>query len=57
MTKLSGFTNMVTNIKNHENHKFDLKWPERLVPLILQLICNKNHKLRLTQIVIKSQNY
>ena len=46
MNKLSSFTNMVTNVKNHENHKFGLKWPECLVPLILQLICINNQKLK-----------
>ena len=42
--KMTSFTNMVTNIKNNKNPKFGLKWPERLVPLLLQLRCNKNHK-------------
>ena len=49
INKLSSFTNIMTNIENHKNHKFSLKWPEHLVLLLLQLICNKNHKLQLTQ--------
>ena len=47
--KMPSFTNTVTKIENHKNHKFGLKWPERLVLLLLQLICNKNYKLKLTQ--------
>ena len=43
------FTNTVTNIKNHKSHKIDTKWPEHLVLLLLQLICNENHKLKLIQ--------
>ena len=35
INKLSSFTNMVTNIKNYKNHKFDLKWPEHLQALII----------------------
>ena len=45
INKLLSFTNIMTNVKNHKNSKFGLKWPERLVLLLLQLICNKNHKL------------
>ena len=42
---MTSFTDMVTNIKNHKNHKFGLKWPECLVLLLLQLICIKKYKL------------
>ena len=29
--KMKSFTNIVTNIKNHKNYKFSIKWHERLV--------------------------
>ena len=48
--KITSFTNTVTNIKNHKNHKFDTKWSECLVLLLLQIKCNENHKLKPTQI-------
>ena len=54
---MTSFTNTVINIENHKNHKFDTKWPERLVLLLLQIKCNENYKLKLPQISVKSQIY
>ena len=41
LKKLTIFTNININIRNHKNGKFVQNKPECLWPLLLQLKCNK----------------